>query len=52
MDHTIKVWELASGHELRTLTGHWGWVSSVAVTPNGRNVVSGSEDKTIKVWEL
>jgi nucleoside phosphorylase len=37
---------------LRDLTGHTDWVRACAVTPDGRHVVSASQDKTLKVWEL
>jgi WD40 repeat protein len=37
---------------VRDLAGHTGWVMACAVTPDGRHVVSASEDKTLKVWEL
>ena len=36
----------------RNIEGHSGWVDSVAVSPDGRRIVSGSGDKTIKVWNL
>ena len=39
-------------HVLRTLTSHTASVYSVAISPNGQTLVSGSEDGTIKVWEL
>ena len=31
---------------------HSGWVMSVASTPDGTTIVSGSYDKTIKVWDF
>ncbi len=37
---------------LLTLTGHKQIVDSVAISPDGQTLVSGSYDETIKVWEL
>jgi len=34
------------------LTGHTSWVLSTDISPDGRLAVSGSADKTIKVWDL
>ncbi|MCP5105253.1 MAG: DUF4365 domain-containing protein [bacterium] len=36
----------------RKIKGHTGWVMSVAVSPDGKWAVSGSDDKTIKTWDL
>jgi len=30
---------------------HSDWVMSVAFSPDGTKIVSGSDDKTIKVWD-
>jgi len=35
-----------------SLEGHTGPVWAVAVTPDGRRVVSGSDNHTVKVWDL
>ena len=35
-----------------TLGGHTDVVTSLALTPDGRQAVSGSADKTLRVWEL
>ena len=34
-----------------TLTGHSGWVESVAYSPDGKHIVSGSLDQTVKVLD-
>ncbi len=38
--------------EIRTFDGDSGGVAAIAVTPDGRYVVSGSLDKTLKLWDL
>ena len=30
---------------------HSDWIRSVAFSPDGTKIVSGSDDKTIKVWD-
>ncbi|URD53703.1 WD40 repeat domain-containing protein [Chroococcidiopsis sp. CCNUC1] len=41
-----------NGQLLRTLTGHTDSVNAVAVTPDGKWVISGSSDNTVKIWNL
>jgi WD40 repeat protein len=49
---TLKVWNLATGEQLLTLNGHSSLVTAVALTPDGKQAISASWDKTLKVWNL
>jgi WD40 repeat protein len=40
------------GNLLQTLTGHFGWVRSVAYSPDGQTLASGSDDNSIKLWDV
>ena len=41
----------SDGKELLTLRGHGEWIYSVAFSPDGQRIVTGSYDKTAKVWD-
>ena len=40
-DNTIKLWDVTTGQELRALKGHAGRVNSVALSPDGKILLSG-----------
>ncbi len=44
-------WQLQSHQALTTLRGHGSWITAVAYSPDGRWIVTGSRDKTAKVWD-
>ncbi|MCJ1312773.1 general transcription repressor [Agyrium rufum] len=64
LDKTVKLWELGSqiapqhlgmqprpsGKCLRTYEGHKDFVLSVALTPDGAWVLSGSKDRGVQFW--
>ena len=34
-DHTVKIWDVKTGNNLMTLTGHNNYVNSVNFSPDG-----------------
>jgi WD40 repeat protein len=59
---TIKIWQIGTEEELRSLKtgsvgvtslkGHSDRINSLAFSPDGKILASGSDDKTIKIWQL
>jgi WD40 repeat protein len=52
LQNTVTIRSLADGKEIKKLAGHTGPVSGVAISADGTQVVSGSADKTVKIWLL
>ena len=44
-------WDASTGAELNVLMGHMKQVLSVAFSPDGTRIVSGSEDSSVRVWD-
>jgi len=47
-----RVWDVATGKELRSFQGHTGFVRSVAFGPGGHTIASSGTDHTIKFWDV
>ncbi|KAF2113593.1 periodic tryptophan protein-like protein 2 [Lophiotrema nucula] len=48
----IHIWSVQTGQLLDRLSGHEGPVSSLAFSPDGGTLVSGSWDRTVRVWNI
>ena len=51
-DPVMRIWDVASGILVNRLCGHSDGILSVTFTPDGKGLVSGSHDRTLKYWEL
>lgn len=50
--HVLRLWDVATGAELRQFEGHLGNIYSVAFLPDGRRAISCAADSTIILWDL
>jgi WD40 repeat protein len=48
----IQIFDLATGKIIRTLTGHDAPVMGVAYTPDGKRLLTGSRDQTVRLWSV
>jgi periodic tryptophan protein 2 len=51
-DFDVHIWSVQTGQLLDQLSGHEGPVSSLAFTPNGNSLISGSWDHTVRIWSI
>jgi RNA polymerase sigma factor (sigma-70 family) len=60
-DKTLRVWDPATGKEVRRLTGHQGWAGALTVSPDGRllacSAISGFRDLAavraeVRLWDV
>jgi WD40 repeat protein len=51
-DRTARLWETATGREIRRFEGHTGFVRVATFSPDGRLVVTGSADSTARIWDV
>jgi WD40 repeat protein len=51
-DFTVRLWDLTSHQEMRRFVGHTHIVWCVAFSPDGRFVLSGSMDHSMRLWNV
>ncbi|MBE9069533.1 NACHT domain-containing protein [Leptolyngbya cf. ectocarpi LEGE 11479] len=51
-DRTIRLWSTVTGQLLAALTGHTDQITRIEFCPDGRSLVSCSNDLTLKQWDV
>lgn len=51
-DCDVHLWDLESGKELRRFKGHTHGIRSLALSPDGRHLLTGSFDWSIRLWDV
>jgi WD40 repeat protein len=48
----VRIWDAAKATELGRLRGHRGNLAALAISADGRWIVSGAYDRTVRVWDV
>lgn len=51
-DNIITIWNIKTGKQVRTLSGHKKAINSIEYSSNGEKIISSSDDGTVMVWDL
>ena len=51
-DVAVRMWDIETGHPLAQWTGHRRGVRTLAVSPTGKQFLTGSDDRTARLWDM
>lgn len=50
-ENTVQLWDISSGKELLTLTGHAKEIHALFFSPDGKSLTTASEDGSVRFWD-
>ena len=51
-DGTVKIWDVSTRRELKTLRGHRGAVMALSFSTDGKYLLTGGDDRIVAIWQL
>ena len=51
-DHTLRIWDVATGRQIALFTGHKDTVTSAVFSPSEEQIISRSRDGTVRLWTI
>jgi len=48
----VRLWDAASGKQIRSFEGHTNSVQSVGFSPDGKQILTASSDRTARLWDV
>ncbi len=52
IDKSVRLWNVSTNQAITALVGHTGLITSLAFSPSGAILASGSYDNTIRLWDM
>jgi len=52
VDETIRLWRASTGGVVKVIEDHSKFVNAFAITPDGKSLISGGADHSIRFWQL
>ena len=52
LDRSVRVMDIKTQKQLAVLEGHSDSVTSVEISLDGKTVITGSKDETVRIWDL
>lgn len=51
-DGTLMIWNTKTGKAIHSLAGHTNWISTISISPDGKQLISSSWDRTTRFWDI